>query len=136
MGLLILVVASVGLTALLFAYRSRISLEVAICRAQQRGAIPVENITVPEGRSVNINRFLDSLDGWAGHTYLQREDGTVYAGCYRAPVHSGPANGDAIYVDGVKVGPNQRVAIGPNSQIIQRERYSGKPALRYLQVTA
>ena len=102
--------------------------------SEKRGQ-PIEIIILTDGEERALHSYLDSCDGFAGHTFVRREGNKYYAGVkLNNKYRSGPRWGDSLYVDGIRVSPKHDLLVESDQFIVQRRRFEREKSLSYYRV--
>jgi len=120
------------LLAGLYWQKSRIRLELAIYNEKRSaGELAVKSLRILPGQEHSTGGYIDNLYGWAGENGIRRKsDGSyeAYSSCDR--YRSAPPDGNALYVNGRKVGRNQIVTIPSGAEVIRRDTHEVPPITR------
>lgn len=108
----------------LWLFKSRLSLFLAIQQEKAAvGKVAVKTVTLQPYEALELNAWVDSLDGWAGRITVKRDGSESFiVECVRYRHRSGPPDSEALYIDGKKLKANSSCRVGPESLLILRQR--------------
>ncbi len=120
------VFSTIALVALLalWLFRSRLSLFLALRQEKAAvGKVSVKTVSLRPNEALELNAWVDSLDGWAGRITVKRDGSESFiVECVRYRHRSGPPDCEALYIDGKKLKANSSCRVGPESLLILRQR--------------
>jgi len=108
----------------LWLFKSRLSLFLAIQQEEAAvGKLSVKTVTLQPYEALELNSWVDSLDGWAGRITVKRDGSESFiVECVRYRHRSGPPDSESLYIDGKKLKANSSCRVGPESLLILRQR--------------
>lgn len=107
----------------LWLFKSRLSLFLAVRQEKAAvGKLSVKTVTLQPNEALELNAWVDSLDGWAGRITVKRDGSESFVvECVRYRHRSGPPDSEALYIDGKKLKANSSRRVGPESLLILRQ---------------
>jgi hypothetical protein len=120
------VLGTIALVAILalWLFKSRLSLLLALRQEKAAvGKVSVKTLSLQPYEALELNAWVDGLDGWAGRITVKRDGSESFiVECVRYRHHSGPPDCEALYIDGKKLKANSSCRVGPESLLILRQR--------------
>jgi len=120
------VFSTIALVALLalWLFKSRLTLFLALRQEKAAvGQLSVKTVSLQPYEALELNAWVDGLDGWAGRITVKRDGSESFiVECVRYRYHSGPPDCEALYIDGKKLKANSSCRVGPESLLILRQR--------------